>query len=408
VKREAYLVAYALAEQIARYEMRDTKYETMAKRDYYEVLGVGKNASADDIKRAYRRMAMKYHPDKNPDDKEAETKFKECAEAYEVLSDPEKRRRYDQFGHEGLRGIGMRDYTHMRWQDIGSIFEDISGFDDFFGDIFGIRNRRARRTGPTRGYDLETSVDLTLNDIAKGTEKTIEFTRQDLCPECTGSGSVGGTPPGRCPTCSGTGQVTRGGGFFQMVSACPQCRGSGQVITNPCKKCKGTGKVPKKRIVNVKIPAGVHEGQGIRIANEGEPGRGGGPRGDLYCYVRIKPHEFLQRNGNNLIAVVPISFTQAALGTTIDVPSLNGTRKLKIPPGTQYGSIFRINGQGLPDIRSRRTGDELVQITIETPAKLNAKQQELLREFAETENKTVSPQSKRFFEKLKKHFGNNR
>ena len=309
----------------------------MAKRDYYEVLGVSKNASADDIKRAYRRMAMKYHPDKNPDDKEAETRFKECAEAYEVLSDPEKRRRYDQFGHEGLRGIGMRDYTHMRWQDIGSIFEDISGFDDFFGDIFGIRNRRARRTGPTRGYDLETSVDLTLNDIAKGTEKTIEFTRQDLCPECRGTACAKGTTPGRCPTCSGTGQVTRGGGFFQMVSACPQCRGSGQVITNPCKKCKGTGKVPKKRIVNVKIPAGVHEGQGVRVANEGEPGRGGGPRGDLYCYVRIKPHEFLQRDGNDLLAVVPISFTAAALGATIDVPSLNGTKQLKSPqaPNTE-------------------------------------------------------------------------
>ena len=380
----------------------------MAKRDYYETLGVNKSASADEIKRAYRRMAMKYHPDKNPDDKEAEAKFKECAEAYEVLSDPNKRQRYDQFGHEGLRGIGMRDYAHMRWQDIGSIFEDIFGFDDFFRDIFGTRSGRARRAGPTRGYDLETSVELTLNDIAKGAEKTIEFTRQDTCQQCTGSGSARGTKPGRCSTCGGTGQVARGGGFFQMVSTCPQCRGSGEIITNPCKKCKGTGRVPKKRIVNIKIPAGVHEGQGIRVANEGEPGRGGGPRGNLYCYVRIKPHEFLQRDGNNLIAIVPISLTQAALGTTIDVPSLNGTRGLKIPPGTQYGSIFRIRGQGLPDIRTHRTGDQLVQITIETPTKLNTKQQELLREFAKTENKTVSPLSKGFFEKLKRYFGNGR
>jgi molecular chaperone DnaJ len=379
----------------------------MAKRDYYEVLGVSKNASPDDIKRAYRRMAIKYHPDKNPDDKEAETRFKECAEAYEVLSDPEKRRRYDQFGHDGLRGMGMRDYAHMRWQDIGSIFEDLFGFGDF-ADIFGMAGRRrTRRTGPARGYDLETSVDLVLNEVAKGTEKTIEFTRQDICPECTGSGSARGTQPSRCPGCNGTGQVTRGGGFFQMVSTCPQCRGSGQIITNPCKKCRGTGRVPKKRIVNVKVPPGVHEGQGIRIAGEGEPGRNGGPRGDLYCYVRVKPHEFLQRNGNNLIAVVPISFTQAALGTTIEVPSLDGPRGLKIPPGTQYGSVFRIKGHGLPDMRTGRTGDELVQVTIETPAKLNSKQQELLSEFAKTENKTVFPRSKTFFEKLKKYFGNN-
>jgi molecular chaperone DnaJ len=379
----------------------------MAKRDYYEVLGVGKNASADDIKRAYRRMAMKYHPDKNPDDKEAEAKFKECAEAYEVLSDPEKRRRYDQFGHEGLRGIGMRDYTHMRWQDIGSIFEDIFGFDEFFGDIFGTRSRRARRAGPTRGYDLETSVELTLNNIAKGAEKTIEFARQDICPECNGTACAKGTTPGRCPTCGGTGRVARGGGFFQMVSTCRQCGGSGQVITNPCRKCKGTARVPKKRIVNIKIPAGVHEGQGIRVAREGEPGRTGGPRGDLYCYVRTKPHEFLQRDGNNLVAVVPISFTQATLGATIDVPSLDGAKRLKIPPSTQYGSIFRIKGQGLPDVRTGRCGDELVQITIETPTKLNAKQQQLLREFAKTENKSVCPKSKSFFEKLKKYFGNN-
>jgi len=378
----------------------------MAKRDYYEVLGVGKNASSDDIKRAYRRMAMKYHPDKNPDDKEAETRFKECAEAYEVLSDPEKRRRYNQFGHEGLRGMGMRDYTHMRWQDIGSIFEDIFGFGDF-GDLFGMGGRRrTKRAGATRGYDLETSVELTLGDIAKGAEKTIEFTRQDLCDECSGSGCAKGTTPGKCPSCNGSGQISRGGGFFQMISTCPQCRGSGQVITNPCKKCKGTGRVPKKRIVSVKIPPGVHEGQGIRVGGEGEPGRDGGPRGDLYCYVRIRPHEFLQRDGNDLIAVVPVSFTQAALGATIDVPSLDGMKQLKVPPGTQYGNIFRIKGQGLPDMRTRRTGDQLVQIVIETPTKLNTKQQELLREFAKTENKRVLPKVKSFFEKLKKNFGN--
>jgi molecular chaperone DnaJ len=378
----------------------------MAKRDYYEVLGVGKGASADDIKRAYRRMAMKYHPDKNPDDKQAEANFKECAEAYEVLSDPEKRQRYDQFGHEGLRGAGMHDFSRMNVDDIFSMF----GLDDLFGGIFGggRRTRPGSRTGPTRGYDLETTVELTLDDIAKGTEKTIEFTRQDLCHECKGNGSAKGTSPGQCPTCHGSGQVARGGGFFQMVSTCPQCKGGGKVITNPCNRCRGSGRVPRKRKVAIKIPAGVHEGQGIRVNSEGEPGRNDGPRGDLYCYVRIKPHEFLQRDGNNLIAVVPISFTQAALGATIDVPSLNGARELKIPPATQYGSVFRIRGQGLPDIRTRRTGDQLVQVTIETPKKLNAKQEELLREFAKTENRSVSPESTRFFERLKKHFGGGR
>jgi len=376
----------------------------MAKRDYYEVLGVGKGASADEIKRAYRRMAMKYHPDKNPDDKQAEAKFKECAEAYEVLSDPNKRQRYDQFGHEGLRGSGMHDFSRMNVEDIFSMF----GFDDFFSGIFGGRSRRSsRRAGPARGYDLETTVELTLNDIAKGTEKTIEFTRQDSCVECSGSGCAKGSSPAKCPVCGGSGQVARGGGFFQMVSTCRQCGGSGQVITKPCKKCKGTGRVPKKRVVSVKIPLGVHEGQGIRVSGEGEPGRGGGPRGDLYCYVRVKPHEFLQRDGNDLVAIVPISFTLAALGTTIDVPSLDGTRRLKVPPGTQYGSIFRIKGQGLPDIRTHRTGDQLVQIIIETPAKLNSEQEKLLTEFAKTENKKVYPKSQGFFDKLKKHLGTN-
>ncbi|MHC4413144.1 MAG: molecular chaperone DnaJ [Planctomycetota bacterium] len=297
----------------------------MAKRDYYEVLGVGKGASADEIKRAYRRMAMKYHPDKNPNDKEAEAKFKECAEAYEVLSDAEKRRRYDQFGHDGLRGMGMRDYQHMRWQDIGSIFEDIFGGGlGGFGDFFGMGSQRAsRRTGARRGYDLETGVELTLNEIAKGTEKTIEFTRRDTCPECAGSACAPGTKPSNCPACGGSGQRATGGGFFQMISTCSQCRGAGQVITTPCKKCRGTGNVAKNRVLSVKIPAGVHEGQGIRVSGEGEPGKQGGPRGDLYCYVKIRQHEFLQRDGSDLIAVVPISFTQAALGANIDVPTLN-------------------------------------------------------------------------------------
>jgi molecular chaperone DnaJ len=376
----------------------------MAKRDYYEVLGVEKGASADEIKRAYRRMAMKYHPDKNPGDKKSEEKFKECAEAYDVLSDSAKRQQYDQFGHDGLRGMGMRDYSHMRWQDIGSVFEDLFGFDSFFSDIFG--TRKARR-GPSRGYDLETGVELTLNDVSNGVEKTIEFTRQDICSDCNGIGAASTKGLSRCSVCGGRGQVARGGGFFQMVSTCPRCKGSGQMITEPCKKCKGSGRLAKKRTVSVKIPPGVHEGQSVRLSGEGEPGRSGGPRGDLYCYVRIKRHEFLERDGNNLIAVVPISFTQAALGVTIEVPTLDGTRQLKVPAGTQYGSVFRIKGEGLPDIRSGRKGDQLVQVIVETPAKLNSKQEELLREFAKTENKKVCPKSTSFFEKMKKYFGNN-
>ncbi len=374
----------------------------MAKRDYYEVLGVEKNASPDEIKRAYRRMAIKYHPDKNPGNKEAEAKFKECAEAYEVLSDAEKRRQYDQYGHEGLRGTGMHDFSRMNVEDIFSMF----GFDDFFGSVFGGGRRAGRRPGPGRGYDLETSVELTLDEVAHGTEKTIEFTRQDRCPQCNGSGAAPGTQPTRCPLCGGSGQVAKGGGFFQMVSTCPQCQGTGQIVKNPCPQCRGGGRVPKKRTVTIRIPPGVHEGQGIRVAGEGEPGRDGGPNGDLYCYVRIKPHEFLERDGNNLIAVVPISFTQAALGATVDVPSLEGTRQLKVPPGTQYGSLFRIRGQGLPDVRTGRTGDELVQVTVETPTNLNARQEELLREFAKTENKHVSPKAQGFFERLKRHLGN--
>ncbi len=380
----------------------------MVKRDYYEVLGVEKNASADDIKRAYRRLALKYHPDKNPGDKEAETKFKECAEAYEVLSDSDKRQRYDQFGHDGLRGAGIHDYSRMNWQDIGSIFEDLFGIDDIFGDVFGGGRRgRSSRGGASRGYDLETTVELSLLEIAKGTERTIEYTRQDLCSECSGSGAAKGSKPSKCPACGGRGQVARGGGFFQMVSTCPQCRGTGEIISNPCAKCKGSGREPKKRVISVKIPAGVHEGQAVRISGEGEAGTKGGPPGDLYCYVHVKPHPFLQRDGADIIASVPISFTQAALGGLIEVPTLNGTEELRIPPGTQNGNVFRIRGKGLPNMRSGRNGDELVAVHIEIPRKLNAKQQQLLRDFAATEDKTVLPESKGFFEKLKDYFKNN-
>jgi len=378
----------------------------MAKRDYYEVLGVEKNASADDIKRTYRRLALKYHPDKNPGDKEAEAKFKECAEAYEVLGDAEKRKRYDQYGHDGLRGAGVHDYSHMNVQDISDMFGDMFG--DLFGDMFGGGRRRSGRSqGQSRGYDLETSVELTLEEVAKGTEKTIEFTRQDTCADCGGTGASKGKAPSRCPTCGGAGQVKRAGlgGFFQMVSTCPTCQGAGQVITDPCRKCRGTGLIPKKRTLSVKIPAGVHEGQGIRVSGEGEPGKHGGPRGDLYCYVRVKAHPFLMRDGSNLVVTVPLRFTQMALGDTIDVPTLDGTKQLKISAGTQHGDIFRIRGQGLPELRSGRNGDLLVRVMVEIPKKLTSEQQDLLQKFAQTEGKDTSSESSSFFDRLKRHLG---
>ncbi|MBN1125130.1 MAG: molecular chaperone DnaJ [Sedimentisphaerales bacterium] len=375
----------------------------MAKRDYYDVLGVTRAASADEIKKSYRRLAMKYHPDKNPGDKSAEEKFKECAEAYEVLGNADKRKQYDQYGHDGLRGAGMHDWSRMHVDDISDMFSDI------FGDFFG-GGRRSRRSPnrPSRGYDLETTVELTLEEVANGTEKTIEFTREDTCSSCGGSGCAKGKSPSICSTCGGAGQVQRAGlgGFFQMVSTCPNCNGIGRIITDPCLKCRGKTTVAKKRTLTVKIPPGVHEGQGIRVAGEGEPGRNNGPRGDLYCYVRVKAHPFLMRDGNNLVCTVPISFTQAALGALIEVPALNGTRQLKVPAGTQYGNVFRIKGEGLPDIRTGRKGDELVRVAIEIPKRLSIEQEKLLRAFAETEDTHVMPESKGFFDKLKNHFGN--
>jgi molecular chaperone DnaJ len=375
----------------------------MTKRDYYEVLGVPKGASADEIKKAYRRLALKFHPDKNPNDKDAESKFKECAEAYEVLSDPQKKQKYDQFGHDGLRGSGVHDYSHMNVQDISDIFGDL------FGDMFGGSRRQSGRSQrAARGYDLETAVELTLEEVSKGAEKTIEFTRQDTCSDCGGSGAAKGKAPSRCPTCGGAGQVQRAGlgGFFQMVSTCPHCHGAGQVITDPCRKCRGSGTIPQKRTLSVKIPAGVHEGQGVRVGGEGEPGRLGGPRGDLYCYVRVKAHAFLMRDGANLVVTVPLRFTQLALGDTIDVPTLDGTKQLKIPAGSQHGDLFRIRGQGLPELRGGKTGDLLVRVTVEIPRKLNTEQEELLHKFAQTEKRDTSPDNASFFERLKRQFGN--
>jgi len=369
------------------------------KRDYYEVLGVPREASPDDIKRAYRQAAMKYHPDR-ASGTDAADKFKEAAEAYEILSDPEKRTRYDRFGHNGLSGVAGHDFSRMRPADIFSIFGDI------LGDMFGMPFGGGRRGSP--GVDLQTEVSLTLADVASGAERPIEFTREDFCDRCAGKGAEPGSKTNTCGTCGGYGQVERttGMGFFstRIVTACPQCRGRGTTFTKACKQCKGTGRAAKHRVVTVKIPPGIHDGQAIRLRGEGEPGEDGSSRGDLHCYVRVEPHPFLQRHGNDLLCDLPISFTQAALGAKIDVPTLAGKLDVTIPPGVQHGELLRLAGIGLPDVRTSRRGDQIVRVLIEIPRRLNARQEELLRQFAETEDKNVLPQSKGFLERLKEFF----
>ncbi|KPK86556.1 MAG: hypothetical protein AMJ81_00870 [Phycisphaerae bacterium SM23_33] len=366
------------------------------KRDYYEVLNVPRNAGSDEIKRAYRRLALKYHPDNYKGEKaEAEAKFKELAEAYDVLADPEKRQLYDRHGHAGLRGAGVHDFSSMGFADIFSMFEDIFGFG------FG-----GRRRVSTRGYDLETEVELTLQEVATGVDKTLEFERQDFCNTCSGSGAKPGTSPQRCPTCRGYGQVeTSGGGFFRMVRTCPDCRGKGTLITSRCPACRGTGRMRKKRVLSVHLPRGVEEGLVVRVRGEGEPGEEAGPRGDLRCYVRIRPHPLLARSGNHLICQVPITYTQAALGATIEVPTLTGKENVVIPPGSQHGQALTLKGRGLPNMRTGRSGDQVVQLLIEVPRKFSKKQEELLRELAKTEDIEVLPARKGFFEKLKEYLG---
>ncbi|MGE5608639.1 MAG: molecular chaperone DnaJ [Bacillota bacterium] len=371
------------------------------KRDYYEVLGVSRQADADEIKRAYRKLAMKYHPDRADGDKaEAEAKFKECAEAYEVLADPEKRQRYDQLGHAGVSG--RHDFSHMDVSDIFSMFDDIFGGLGGFGG-FGGGRRGGRASHAQRGFDLETQVELTLQEVATGTEKTIEFERQDQCETCGGTGAKPGSSPIVCPQCGGQGRVAQQGfgGMFRMVTTCPNCRGRGSVVREYCPACGGTGRQMRKRVVRIHIPPGVHEGQAVRVAGEGEPGSDGGPSGDLHCYIAVKPHALFSRHNNDLVCQIPVSFTQAALGAKIEVPTLTGKDELEVPAGSQHGEVFKLKGKGLPDLRSKRTGDELVQILVEIPRKLTEKQRQLLREFASTEDAAVMPQRKSFLEKLR-------
>ena len=371
-------------------------------RDYYEVLGVSRDASADDVKRSYRKLAMKHHPDRNPGDAEAEMKFKEAAEAYEVLSSAEKRKRYDQYGHAGLKGQAGHDFSHMDAGDIFSMFEDIFGGG---GGPFSGGRRRRGRSGPQRGYDLQTQTEVTLEEVAEGVEREIEFTRQDLCDSCKGSGAAPGAEPVACVACGGAGEVAQSGlgGMFRMVTSCPTCGGSGKTIKDKCKSCGGDGRQPKKRVLSVKIPPGIHEGQAIRVPREGEPGANGGPHGDLHVVVRVKAHDLFTREDDHLILKLPISFTQAALGATLSVPVINGEHEITIKPGSQHGDMIRVSGKGLPNLRNTRPGDLAIILMIEVPKKLTEKQQELLREYAETEDRSVMPHSEGFWDKIKSY-----
>ncbi len=368
------------------------------KRDYYEVLGLSRQASPDEIKSAYRKAALRYHPDRNkaPD---AEQRFKEAAEAYAVLSDPDKRSRYDRFGHAGLNGAGVQDFSGMGVDDIFSIFNDL------FGGAFGGTFQRA--AAPDRGVDIEAVLEVELGEVLTGVEKTIQFVRADFCEHCQGQGSEPGTKRRNCPTCGGYGQVERqtSMGFFitRSVVECPQCRGRGWLSERDCRQCRGSGRATRERQISVKVPAGVHDGQSIRVRGEGEPGRTGAHRGDLRCVIRVRPHEFFQRDGDHVICVLPISFTQAALGAQVEVPTLTGAAPLRIPPGTQYGTVFQLAGKGLPNLRDGRRGNQVVQVVVETPKKLTREQEELLRRFAATEDKTVLPESKGFLERLKEY-----
>jgi molecular chaperone DnaJ len=343
----------------------------MAKRDYYEVLGVSKTATESEIKKSYRRLAMKHHPDRNSDDEEAEGKFKEAREAYEVLKDSEKRGTYDQFGHEGLRGgAGGGGFSAEGFGDI---------FGDVFGDIFG--GRRGGGGQVFRGADLGYELRLDLEDAVAGDSVTIEVPTQVACESCDGSGAKKGTDPVKCSTCGGVGQVRMQQGFFSIQQACPACKGAGTVIGDPCDDCHGRGRVSKTKKLSVKVPAGVDDGDRIRLSGEGEAGRNGGPSGDLYVEIRVNPHKLFQRDGADLSCEVPISFSTATLGGEIELPTLAGNVVLKIPAETQSGKVFRLRGKGVTTVRDRGTGDLFARVAVETPVNLTKEQEELLQKF---------------------------
>jgi molecular chaperone DnaJ len=366
------------------------------KRDYYEVLSVSRTASVDEIKKAYRQLALKNHPDKNPGDAAAEKRFKEAAEAYEVLGDADKRQRYDRYGHAGLNGAGVHDFRSA--EDIMSAFGDIFG-GGLFGDIFG-----PRRRGPRPGLDIQMRLEIELLEAARGTTKPIELKRQEICEDCRGSGARKGTVATTCDYCRGQGQVVQSRGFFQVATTCPACGGEGVRVTDPCPTCRGAGKVSSKASLKIDIPPGVDTGMWLQLRNQGEPGDMGAPRGNLRIQVVVRKHPFFERSGNDLVCQVPISFPQAALGAEVEVPTLDGPDRLVVPKGTQSGDVVKLKGRGMPDINGRGRGDELVEVVVETPRHLTTRQEELLRELAELEHEHVSPKRKNFFEKLRDYF----
>jgi len=357
----------------------------MIKRDYYEVLGVDQGASAEDIKKAYRKLALKYHPDRNAGDKKAEDNFKEAAEAYEVLRDPEKRNIYDQFGHEGLQGTGFTGFHGF--DDIFSAFGDI--FEDFFG--FSTR-RRGSRSGARPGADLLYDMKIDFTEAVYGTEKEIEIPTSANCDSCRGTGREPDTEEEVCPTCNGQGQIMQSQGFFRISTTCHRCGGRGRIITNPCQSCRGTGRQKVTKKVMVKVPAGVDTGTRLRISNKGEGGYLGGPPGDLYVRLHVEPHEFFERDGNNLYCQIPISMVQAALGDSIEIQTLNGAKSVKIKPGTQSGEIIRLKGEGVPSLRGLGKGDLFIDVQVKTPVNLDSRQEDLLREFGEIEKSKKSSQ----------------
>ncbi|MDR1536139.1 MAG: molecular chaperone DnaJ [Planctomycetota bacterium] len=371
------------------------------KRDYYTILGVDKNAGADEIRKAFHKLAMKYHPDHNPGNKTAEEKFKEAAEAYQVLRDPDKRKRYDMYGHEGLGGDGQGAPNFTSVEDIFSQFADIFGsggsiFEGVFGGGFG--------QGTRAGASLKCKVNITFEESASGVTKTIELRRNEICDACGGSGAASGTKPRHCATCGGRGQIYRSQGFFSVAQTCPACRGKGMTIDKPCSACGGSGHTPKVVRIKIPIPPGVEEGTRLRIPDEGEPSDNHGPRGDLYCYISVKEHDFFTRQGDDVVCQIPITFSQAALGTELEVPTLKNKARVKIPAGTQSGQVFRLRGLGFRRFRDKTEGDQIVQVVVETPKKLGQRQEELFRELAAMDDTYVSPQRKGFMDRWKDYF----
>ncbi|MDD5737447.1 MAG: molecular chaperone DnaJ [Candidatus Omnitrophica bacterium] len=383
------------------------------KRDYYEILGVQKNAGADEIKSAYRKLALKYHPDRNPADKKAaEEKFKELSEAYAVLSDPQKRAQYDQFGHEGIDSRYTREDIY-RGADFSSIFEDLGmgGIDleDILGGIFGgghgmFGGRRAGTTGRRRGSDLQFDLEISFIEAAFGTSKEFVVPRHEMCQACKGEGTAPGSSRQTCSKCGGRGQIQSSQGFMLFSRPCDKCGGEGSIITKPCPKCRGAGRTVVDRKITVKIPAGIESGMRLRVAGEGEAGQRGGQRGDLYVLVYVRPHEIFERHGSDILCEVPISMVDAALGTEVEVPTLKSRVKMKVPPGTQSGKIFRLRGEGIADVRSGVRGDEHVRVIVETPTAVNEAQKRILREFAKASGEETFPKAASFIKKIKSFF----